>query len=354
MQITKSRLIKSFGLSLSLAALALLAAFAIVPKTTHATTTSGYTGEYWNNPTGPGGQSPSFPNRAPDLTRTDNDINFDWWLGAPGPGIQNEDFVVRWTKTTYLAAGNYEFNIRGDDGVRVYIDGEMIVDGWVDQGASTIYDVQHEITAGEHEIKVEFYENGGVAEVYFNYSNLTDGDSDGIDNAIEDAGPNGGDANDDGTPDSTQANVASYINPVTGKYAALDVSNTCTIFSANSQSESSSSKDIGFEYPAGLMNFTLDCSSPGMTAQINQYYFGLTNTSTVARKYDSANHSYQAIAGAAISQLTVGSDLASKVSYDVTDGGALDQDDSSNSRIVDPAGVATVAINPPNTGLGNK
>lgn len=339
-------LVAGIGLIVS----ALVAGFA--PNPTQATTT-GYVGEYWNNPLGGGGQSPSFPGGAPVYTHTDDAINFNWGYGSPDASIQNEDFIARWTKTTYLAAGTYNFSIAGDDGTRVYIDDELIIDYWVDQGAGSVHTTTHDITAGQHTIKVEFYENGSVAEVYFSYTNQTDSDGDSANNTVENAGPNGGDANNDGTQDSSQVNVVSYVNQITGKYTALEVSNTCAIISSAIAAESSNAAvDAGFDYPAGLMRFTLSCDTPGATAQINQFYFELNASNYVARKYNSINHSYQAITGAAVSQVTIDSMTVAKISYQVTDGGALDEDGSANSTIVDPTGVGSIVVATPNTGLG--
>jgi PA14 domain len=50
--------------------------------------------------------------------------------------------------------------------VRVYLDGALVIDQWKDQSATT-YTASRSVTAGGHELKVEYYENGGdaVAEV---------------------------------------------------------------------------------------------------------------------------------------------------------------------------------------------
>lgn len=310
-----------------------------------------YHGEYWNNPLGGGGQSPDYPGGAPVYTSDTPDINFNWGYGSPNYTVQNEDFVARWTKTTYLAAGTYHFSVAGDDGTRVYVDDNMIIDYWVDQGAGSVHTTDVDIPAGEHTIKVEFYENGAVAEVYFNYSNTTDSDGDGITNDAEAAGPNDGDANNDGTPDSEQTNVASFVNPVTGKYATLEVSDSCTIRSATADAESASSKDAAFDYPLGLMNFSLICDTPGATIDVSQFYYDSTLTSTSFRKYNSTNHSYKTVEGATVSQTTIGTSNVSKVTYQVTDGGSLDEDGVVNGTIIDPSGVATVVLSAPNTGF---
>jgi hypothetical protein len=46
--------------------------------------------------------------------------------------------------------------------VRVYLDGTLVIDQWKDQSA-TIYTASRTVTAGNHELKVEYHENGGDA-----------------------------------------------------------------------------------------------------------------------------------------------------------------------------------------------
>lgn len=350
-------------LALTIGAGVLIAGLAsgIAPKQAQATD-SGWYGEYWNNPLGGGGDSPGFPGGQPVYTHTDPELDFNWgdgvwWQhggpGSPDPSVQTEDFIARYTKSTYLAAGTYHFSIGSDDGNRVYVDDNLIIDSWVDQGANPPQTADVDIAAGNHTLKVEYYENGSVAEVHLSYTNQTDTDGDGAINTVEEAGPNSGDANNDGTPDSEQGNVVSYINPITNKYAALEVSDACTIITSSIGAESSNaSADAGFDYPAGLMKFNLTCDTPGFTAQISQYYFDLDASKLIARKYNSVNHSYQAITGVSVSQVTIDSRNVAKVSYQVTDGGPLDEDGASNGTIIDPSGVASTVVGTPNTGLG--
>lgn len=172
---------------------------------------------------------------------------------------------------------------------------------------------------------------------------LATGDNDGVKDSTEAAAPNNGDANDDGDDDNAQANVTSLPNPVTGKYAVLESSGDCTNNSAVSVVPKSSIAitDGNYTYPAGLMNFTLTCTAPGGSATVTQYYYGISDASSlVLRKYDSVQHTYQTIPGASLSIVTIGGQPALKAVYTLTDGGALDQDGTANGVIVDPAGPA--------------
>jgi PA14 domain-containing protein/calcineurin-like phosphoesterase family protein len=115
--------------------------------------TGQYRAEYFNNRTLSG---------SPTLSRCEAAINYDWGSGGPGGGIGTDDFSVRWTGSHSFAAGTYTFTARADDGIRVWVDGGLIIDAWRDQ-APTTYKATRTLTAGQHQVKVEYYERGGGA-----------------------------------------------------------------------------------------------------------------------------------------------------------------------------------------------
>ena len=175
-------------------------------------------------------------------------------------------------------------------------------------------------------------------------------DPDGIDSATESAAPNGGDANNDGLQDSTQANVSSFVNPVTNSYVSVQ-SSCASNSNVGASAESWEFKDAGFDYPTGFVGFTLGCGSLGATASVVVYFFS-PPANTLVRKYNSNTHTYQAIEGASLQNLAIGGQSALKVSYSVTDGGALDQDQVVNGSIVDPVGLGQIVAAAPRTGMG--
>jgi PKD repeat protein len=94
-------------------------------------------------------------------------VDNDWGPGGPtGVGVGTDNFSVRWVKTQTFAAGTYTFTVTADDGVRVYLDGALVIDQWKDQPPTT-YTASRTVTAGSHELKVEYYENGGDAVARF-------------------------------------------------------------------------------------------------------------------------------------------------------------------------------------------
>jgi hypothetical protein len=98
----------------------------------------------------------------PVLTRCETAINYDWSTGSPGSGVNADSFTTRWVGTFNFEASGYEFTATSDDGIRLWVDGQLLIDQWKDQAAAT-YKATKTLTAGEHQVKVEYYENAGLA-----------------------------------------------------------------------------------------------------------------------------------------------------------------------------------------------
>jgi hypothetical protein len=125
-------------------------------------TITGWRAEFFNNPTL---SSPSV------LCRNDATISFDWGSGSPDPLVNTDLFSARWTRTQNFTAGSYRFTIGGDDGIRLYIDGKLVVDAWVVQ-AYTTYTTWVDLTAGNHTIVMEMYENYGGAAATLDWTSM--------------------------------------------------------------------------------------------------------------------------------------------------------------------------------------
>ncbi len=99
----------------------------------------------------------------PVLVRQDEAVKFNWGWGSPGSGIPSDGFSARWTREVAFTAGNYRFYVRSDDGARLWVDSQLVVDRWSDP--ATVHFGDAYLTGGKHAVKLEYYENGGVAEV---------------------------------------------------------------------------------------------------------------------------------------------------------------------------------------------
>jgi hypothetical protein len=106
----------------------------------------------------------------PVLTRCEPTINHSWGTGSPGPGVNSDNFSVRWTAGVGFAPGVYTFTETADDGIRVYVDGNLLIDHWVDQTTPATDTATTTLSAGVHEVRVEYYKATGeaVAQVSWN------------------------------------------------------------------------------------------------------------------------------------------------------------------------------------------
>jgi hypothetical protein len=99
----------------------------------------------------------------PVLSRCEGSINNDFGAGSP-PGVPADGFSARYEGRVAFDAADYEFALTGDDGVRLWVDGDPVIDRWVDQAATT-YRATRAMTAGVHDVRVESYEASGEAVV---------------------------------------------------------------------------------------------------------------------------------------------------------------------------------------------
>lgn len=102
----------------------------------------------------------------------DPDINFDWGnRGLPMDGVAHNNFSVRWTgKIQPLYNEVYTFKTVSDDGVRLYINGRLLIDDWTTHSSKTD-SAKIELQAGVmYDIKLEYYQETGRAgvELYWN------------------------------------------------------------------------------------------------------------------------------------------------------------------------------------------
>jgi len=117
-------------------------------------TGNGLRAEYYNNI--------DFTDRA--LTRTDSTVNFNWGGGSPDASIGADTFSARWSgQIEALYSETYTFQTTTDDGVRLWVNDRLIIDRFVDQGA-TSHTGSIDLVAGQrYDIRLEYYENGGAA-----------------------------------------------------------------------------------------------------------------------------------------------------------------------------------------------
>ncbi len=170
----------------------------------------------------------------------------------------------------------------------------------------------------------------------------SDDDGDGTPDSTESSAPNNGDFNNDGTPDTLQKNVATRINPITSTYTSLAVWDAaCWVNNFDILSESNLSvQDEDFVYPIWLLDFEIECTTPGSTAEIQIYLdSSIDSSSFVYKKFDSLTEIYTDISSiVSYRNETVWTSSVIVMSYDITDGDSNDEDGVVNGTIIDPSG----------------
>ncbi len=117
---------------------------------------------------GPTWEAEYFDNRRldddPVLERDDGLINFIWGTGSPGPDVPADNFSARWRQDVEFEGGTYIFSVWVDDGVRLWVDGGLLIDSW-QEGRVRLIQAEHSLSHGTHYVKIEYFERSGHAQI---------------------------------------------------------------------------------------------------------------------------------------------------------------------------------------------
>jgi len=91
------------------------------------------------------------------FTRVDPQINFIWNGTGPGGNIGSTQYAVRWQGNFAFATGNYQFTLATDDGSRLFVDGQVLIDGWGEHPAIPV-NANIALSAGTHLIQVDYFQ----------------------------------------------------------------------------------------------------------------------------------------------------------------------------------------------------
>jgi hypothetical protein len=116
--------------------------------------------EYFDNPSLSG---------QPRLVVYESKFGHDWGYGSPSPEIPVDHFSARFTRTMHFDKGTYLFTLSVDDGARVWLDGNLIIDSW-SVGRKDKVQVKVRIDeTGDHEVQVAYFEHVGAARVHLDW-----------------------------------------------------------------------------------------------------------------------------------------------------------------------------------------
>jgi len=134
----------------------ILSSFYFPPQTKYyaAGNGTGLVGMYFNNS--------DFTNNI--LTRTDTTINFDWGVGSPNAAIDVDSYSIRWVgKVQPVYTQSYTFYTNSDDGVRLWINNQLIIDNWTDHAITQNTGTISLVAGIKYDVKLEYYDNVGGA-----------------------------------------------------------------------------------------------------------------------------------------------------------------------------------------------
>jgi len=108
------------------------------------------------------------------LSRLDGPVNFDWGTGAPAGSMGVDTFSVRWTgQVQPRYSQTYTFYTTTDDGVRLWVNGVLLIDYWAGQAATERSGSIALVAGQKYDLRLEYYENTGSAVAQLRWSSAS-------------------------------------------------------------------------------------------------------------------------------------------------------------------------------------
>ena len=132
---------------------------------------NGLLGQYWTNTTSTAFTNVSFSTQ-PTLVRTDAVVNFNWSASGPDSSIGQSNFTARWAGSVqpqYSEA--YTFTVVSDDGARLWVNGQLLVDDWVVHSSATTNSGSITLNAQQfYNIRLDYFQQSSNAIVQLLWS----------------------------------------------------------------------------------------------------------------------------------------------------------------------------------------
>ena len=131
---------------------------------------NGLKAEFFNS--APFSNSPAFPTTTPDLVRTDAEVNFNLGTGSPDPSINADYYFARWSGLVQPQySETYTFQTNNNDGLRLWVNGQLIIDSWINQFDTTNNTGTITLIGGlKYSIVLEYYEGKGTSSCKLQWS----------------------------------------------------------------------------------------------------------------------------------------------------------------------------------------
>ncbi len=124
-----------------------------------------WTAQYYSNPNLAG---------TPARIASESTPSHNWGAGSPSANMLGDNFSARWTSVQTFNTGNYQIRVHADDGVRVYVDGAVLIDEW-HPATNVTYTSAIYLLAGQHRVQVDYYEANGIAFLDYSLSPINVG-----------------------------------------------------------------------------------------------------------------------------------------------------------------------------------
>ncbi|HEV2691897.1 MAG TPA: glycosyl hydrolase, partial [Verrucomicrobiae bacterium] len=122
----------------------------------------GVTGEYFANPD---------LNGKPVVVRKDAAVDFAWHNGSPAAGVPADNWSARWTGTlTAMKSGEFTFCLYADDGCRLFIDDQSVIDHWALDTGNEAHTGKINLVAGQkYRFRLEYFQGGGDDNIHLSW-----------------------------------------------------------------------------------------------------------------------------------------------------------------------------------------
>lgn len=101
------------------------------------------------------------------LSRVDKSISFHWGEDqSPDPAIESNTFSISWMgQVQPPATGTYTFHTLSDDGVRLWVNDQLIIDEWAVQSPTHFYGTSDLVGGNKYNLRIEYFQNYGSADL---------------------------------------------------------------------------------------------------------------------------------------------------------------------------------------------
>ena len=106
--------------------------------------------------------------------RVDGTVDFDWGTAAPASDIEPDTYSVRWSgQVRPHYSETYAFHTTSNDGVRLWVDGALLIDNWTNH-AATEDTASVSLEAGnKYDLRLEYYQHLGSAQLKLEWSSTS-------------------------------------------------------------------------------------------------------------------------------------------------------------------------------------